>query len=101
MRTLNTALIIITAVLFLSACAKKEETSDDMVHFDGTVAYIELEGGGWVIRSDMGPTYQPLNLPDEFAEDGVRVRVTGVVKEGMTSTLMVGQIIEIKEIDRL
>jgi hypothetical protein len=72
----------------------------DMGAFDirGTVVYMDLEGGLFVIQSDDGKTYEPLDLPEAFQKDGMKVRATVRVRNDVGSIHMVGDIIEILEI---
>ena len=40
----------------------------------GRVIKVELEGGFYGIAADDGRELLPVNLPDEFREDGLRIR---------------------------
>jgi hypothetical protein len=44
------------------------------VTVQGTVTYVELEGGFYGIRGQDGHDYFPLELDDRFRKDGLRVR---------------------------
>ena len=66
---------------------------------EGTVRFLEIEGGCWVIES-AGETYEPLFLPREFEEDGLRVTFEARPSRDAVSTCQVGPIIELVEIDR-
>ncbi len=52
----------------------------EKVSFFGIVKYVDLEGGFWGLVADDGKKYDPLNLPAEFKQEGLRVQVEGVVK---------------------
>jgi len=65
----------------------------------GTVVYRDLEGGFFAIESDDGKTYEPLNLPDAFQKDGLKVMAKVRIREDLGSIRMAGDIVEILEID--
>jgi hypothetical protein len=73
----------------------------DTITFIGTVAFQPIETGFYAIDADDGRQFEPLDLPPEFAVDGLRVRVTARVRDDMASVNMYGTLIEITEIDRL
>ncbi len=66
----------------------------------GTIDYVGLEGGFYAIEGDDGQAYDPINLPDNFKRDGLRVRVIARPQPLMGSFHMYGQIIEIVEIEQ-
>ena len=71
----------------------------DIVKFRGTVVHKDVEGGFFVIESDDGRVYDPINLPDRFKKHGLKVNVAAKLRNDMGSIHMVGDIIEIVEID--
>lgn len=71
---------------------------DESLSGDGTVRFLEIEGGCWVIESS-GETYEPLSLPREFQEDGLRIRFEARTVEDVASVCQVGPIIELVEIE--
>jgi hypothetical protein len=70
----------------------------DIVELLGTVVKKDLEGGFFAIDGDDGKTYEPINLPDAFKKNGMRVKATVRVRNDVGSIRMVGPIIEILEI---
>lgn len=74
---------------------------NENVTFTGTVVWKPLESGFFAIDADDGRKFEPINLPREFAVNGLRVRVTARVRDDMASVNMYGTIIEITEIVRL
>lgn len=92
-------ILTLTLVLTLSACSLVPKGDD--LRFDGTVTYVMIEGGGWVIEGDDGETYEPINLGEPYREEGLRVRVWAEKRTDLGSVLMVGPIIEIRRIHRL
>jgi len=99
--------LVLLAVLALAACAGGDEAAggipDDapeLQSFDGTIAYVELEGGFYGIVTAQGHELLPTNLPEEYREDGLAVRVTGGFPQGVASVQMWGRPFYIVEIVR-
>ena len=67
----------------------------------GTVRHIDLEGGFYGIEADDGTKLDPVNLPEEFRQDGMRVRVRVEELKDRVSIHMWGKIVRIVEIKRL
>ena len=61
----------------------------------GIIKYITLEGGFYGIIGDDGVNYDPINLPDNFRIDGLKVVLTAIRREDLCSFHMWGIIIEI------
>ena len=81
------------------AAAKNERLSrTDTFVLQGTVVKKDLEGGFFAIDGDDGNTYEPLNLPDAFKNNGMRIKATVRVRDDVGSIHMVGDIIEIEDI---
>jgi hypothetical protein len=68
---------------------------------DGTVLKLPIETGCWVIRTLEGTEYEPINLKDEYRNEGMRVRADLRARSDMASTCMVGTIVEIVKIEKL
>lgn len=64
----------------------------------GTVVYLNLEGGVYVIRGDDGRTYNPSNLSEKYQEDGLSVTTVARIQTDAMGIHMVGPIIEIVDI---
>jgi len=102
-------LALIAMVLWSCASARNVEesewtvlelSSDDgkPMHLVGTVHYLDLEGGVYVIRDESGVQYNPINLPDQFKKDGLYVEADAVSRDGMVSIAMVGPLIELSRV---
>ncbi len=50
-----------------------EDTSTGHISGNGTVTYVDLEGGFYGIVADDGERYLPENLPEDYRQDGLRV----------------------------
>ena len=91
------AFLIITGLL-VSACTNE---SEDTFVSTGTVVFLSLEGGFYGIKGDDGRNYDPMNLPVEFREEGLRIRFEGKELTDRASFHMWGRIIEIKHVEKL
>ena len=47
----------------------------------GTVVKNDLEGGFFAIDGDDGKAYEPLNLPEDFQNNGMRIKATVRVRD--------------------
>ena len=96
-----TLALMLSVFVLIAGCSAVGEDApkSGSVDITGTVNFIELEGGHWVIAED-GETYDPLNLPQDFRVEGLSVQVTGEIRKDVVSICMCGPIIEIKDIKR-
>ena len=76
------------------------EVSGDFVTGTGTVTFYSFEGGFYAIRGDDEVTYDPLNLPDAFKRDGLRVFFQARIRRDLASFHMVGPVVEILKVER-
>jgi hypothetical protein len=67
----------------------------------GTIKHLTFEGGFYGIEADSGAHYRPVNLPGEFARDGLRVRFCAEPLKGVMSFHMWGTPVEIVEMEPL
>ncbi len=58
----------------------------DRIAGNGTITYVDLEGGFYGIVADNGERYLPASLPAEFQQDGLRVTFV-VEPSGETATI--------------
>jgi hypothetical protein len=70
------------------------------IHQNGTVKYLYFEGGFFGIVGDDGKHYDPINMPQEFKIDGLRVRFTANFTD-YVSYHMWGYIVSLVSIERL
>ena len=70
----------------------------DTFEIVGNVTYKNIEGGFYAIDGDNGSKYDPINLPESFRKDGLRVKVTARRKKDAMSLHMYGAIIEVVNI---
>ena len=70
----------------------------DAFEIVGNVTFKNIEGGFYAIDGDNGSKYDPINLPESFRKDGLRVKVTARRKMDAMSLHMYGAIIEVVNI---
>lgn len=73
------------------------DVSAPAFHISGTVHYMDIEGGLFVIDAN-GTTYNPVNLPDTFKSDGMDVEAEIRRRDDLASIAMVGPVIEVLRI---
>ena len=88
-------IILIVVIVGLSGCT--DNNNDET----GTIQYNDFEEGFYGIVGDDGEAYDPINLPTEFEEDGLRVKYTIEILEDQVGFHMWGTIVEIIEIEKL
>ena len=64
----------------------------------GEIKKIQADCGGWGLQTD-DEFYDLRNLPDEYQDDGLRVRIEAE-RTNLGSCTMVGPIIEILHVER-
>jgi hypothetical protein len=72
--------------------------AEDFVRITGTVHRLDLEGGVYVIRTDDGTQYRPIELPEEFRVEGLAVEVEAKRRDDVLTVDMAGQAIELLDI---
>lgn len=77
------------------------ERAGQEVVFAAEVELISLEGGFFGLIAEDGTKYLPLNLPEGFRRDGLRVKVRGRLKEEAVTIYMWGKPLEVLDITAL
>ena len=77
--------------------AGPEDRESQIVNFVAEIRWIDLEGGFYAMVSSEGKRYLPLNLPEAFRREGLKVEVRGRV-EKVVSFRMWGTALRILEI---
>ena len=74
-----------------------DPTKEGTIKSTGTVTWVPLEGGFYGIIADDGTQYDPLNLPDIYAHDGLRIEFTAIEEPDVVSFHMWGMFITITD----
>jgi hypothetical protein len=94
---MTTRIFLATALALVTLGFSCDVTTPDLDQV-GTVRFIEIEGGCWVIETS-DATYEPINLPAELRVDGLGVAFEATVRDDLASICMVGQIVELLRIE--
>ncbi|MGR7922980.1 hypothetical protein ACU6RQ_18080 [Zobellella denitrificans] len=70
------------------------------LYISGTIRYLNLEGGLYVIRDVRGTHYHPVNLPPAFEQDGLAIEALARLREDSPTSGVVGPRIELLHIRR-
>ena len=90
-----TAGVVLLGTFAASACG----LVDPEYSTEGVVHFLEIEGGCWVIEVGT-ETIEPIDLPEDFKVDGLRVFFEGERRDDLASICMVGPIVELLDIRR-
>jgi hypothetical protein len=71
------------------------------IRVTGTIHHVEAEGGVYVIRTEDGKQYRLVELPEEFREEGLGVRLEGLLHDDVLTKDMAGQAVDIVEIRKM
>ena len=93
-------LIACTAVGWVDLEAPAAAEAGPEFRLTGTIEYLDLEGGLFVIRAEDGVQYNPLNLPADFRVDGLAVEADARRRDDVATIGMVGPVLELLRIRR-
>jgi inhibitor of cysteine peptidase len=88
-------IVFIFFIVVLSGCTEK------IIQGSGTIQFNDFEGGFYGIVGDDGENYDPINLPLEFEEDGIRIKYTLKILEDQVSIHQWGTMVEIITIEKI
>ncbi|MCB0278398.1 MAG: hypothetical protein KDD94_02795 [Calditrichaeota bacterium] len=91
-------LLISITFLVLSCKSPTEPAPEGQFTVSGTVQFINLEGGFYGIISDDDQHFDPVNLPAEYQQNGLHLKLQATKHDGV-STHMWGQLIQVISID--
>ncbi|MFA7199380.1 MAG: DUF333 domain-containing protein [Methanoculleus sp.] len=99
----NYMVIALTLLGTVIACgcmaAGGEDDPADRVFGNGTITYVDLEGGFYGIIADDGMHYLPADLPEEFRSDGLRVGFVVDIANETATIQQWGTPVEIRAIE--
>lgn len=96
-RNLGLFYLLIFVLLFFSFNSCVKESLEDT----GTIKYVNLEGGFYGIVADDGEEFYPVNLKNEFKQDGLKVKFVYSVNKNTAGIHQWGKIIEILTIRKI
>ena len=90
--------VLIVSSVCVAACGSPTapELPAGAIQVNGTVRYIDLEGGFWAVRGDDGVTYDPMNgLAPAYQRQNLRVTLVAKIRNDVGGIHMVGPIVEV------
>lgn len=84
-----------------SNITRDDDNQADFVRSEGTIVFVELEGGFWGIEATNGEEYEPINLSPEFMVDGLKVKFEGNVMKDWASFYQWGKVLEVGAMARI
>ncbi|MGF1574471.1 MAG: hypothetical protein ACFCU9_00790 [Cyanophyceae cyanobacterium] len=64
--------------------------------FSGTIEFLDLEGGVWVLTTPAGDHYALFRAPQDLLAEGLEVTIQGSLKSDMMTAAQVGEVLEVK-----
>ncbi len=64
--------------------------------FSGTIEFLDLEGGVWVLTTPAGQHYALFRAPQDLLAEGLEVTIQGSIQSDMVTAAQVGQVLEVK-----
>jgi inhibitor of cysteine peptidase len=98
---LITGLTVALCSCFLGCADNDTHDDNEIVEATGTVTYLSFEGGFYGIVAGDEEHYDPINLSEEFCEDGLQVWFRARIRDDLASFHMWGRIVELLEIREL
>ena len=95
--------ICLALVFGAAACQTAPHAEKDASNgwIAGTVRRVDLEGGFYGLVDEQGNRFDPVNLPQRFEKDGLRVKFRMTELRDRMSYHMWGKLVRIIEIERL
>ncbi len=97
--TVSVGVYLLALSFFCAGGCIAQETGSEITS-TGTITYIDLEGGFYGFIASDGTQYLPLDLPDEFKQDGLMVDITGIKETDVVTIQMWGQPLRIVSISK-
>lgn len=68
----------------------------------GTVQFMDVGLGGWALITDDGEQYELLQpLASELQRSGLKVKITGKLREDMMTSTMIGAVLAVEKFEIL
>ncbi|MDH3208307.1 MAG: hypothetical protein OEO79_17025 [Gemmatimonadota bacterium] len=87
---------LVGLAVLVGACGLTDPAFDA----DGVVRFVDVEGGCWGIDS-AGQRLEPINLPERFRVDGLRVSFQAEDAADVASICQIGRLVRLTEIDTI
>ncbi len=97
--TLRAIILVLVAALWGCNSSDHVGAWEQSVVGTGTVNFVGVESGFYGIVTDDDQKLDPINLPEEYRQEGLRVNFSAVVRPDSVSFYMWGTIVELKWIE--
>jgi len=77
----------------------KDVSIDDEVTLTGSIVFKELEGGFYAFITESGDRYTLHNLEEQFQQNGLIAKVTGVPKPKMMTFTQFGTVLQVTNVE--
>ena len=77
----------------------KDVSVDDEVTLTGSIIFKELEGGFYAFIAESGDRYTLHNLEEQFQQNGLIAKVTGVPKPKMMTFTQFGTVLQVTSVE--
>lgn len=77
----------------------KDVSVDDEVILTGSIIFKELEGGFYALIAESGDKYTLHNLEEQFQQNGLIAKVTGVPKPKMMTFTQFGTVLQVTSVE--
>jgi hypothetical protein len=93
------AFLIVTAMMLssLPADADRSTVAEDFL-LEGTMHYLDVQGGCWVLQDDQGTRYQLIGNTQSLEKEGLRLVVKVRPGTGLVSKCMVGKLVRLVKV---
>jgi len=95
------SLLTIFVLIFSSVPSCVFNNDADVLIIEGTVHLIDDDLDCWQIEATDGKYYEPVNLPSDFKQDGLRIHAHVILMNEFDSFCMAGYGIDVLGISRL
>ena len=101
-------LVILLLSTFLTGWSFRKTSEKEVISSNGTIKYISLEDGFYGIITNKGEKYLPLNLPEDFKKEGLRVwfkakpkKVATIYQWGKPIEILEIRLIEVQDLSQI
>lgn len=88
-------IVVFMMFIFSIILSCSSTQTNEIVEGVGTIVYLDFEGGFFGIITDDSNYYDPINLPAQFEDDGLRVIFKAKTRLDLGSYHMWGTIVEL------
>lgn len=92
---LTVCLLTVAAGVWTAIQWKGKTVNGETWILQGTLRYLDLEGGCWLLEDNAGKRYQLVGLPSSLLQNGVRLRLVVQKAERMMGKCQTGEFVRV------